>query len=203
VKFSLVFFNSLVYEYAGLQSLSNKSFKCGYCGDKVSSAIGYKIIDKRNNNQAGGVYVCSNCKGPTLFNVDEQQSPSGMVGNSVSNVPETLSALYEEARRCMVNNCNTAAVLVARKMLMNISVEQGAKEGMKFIEYVIYLSEQGYIPPNGKKWVDHIRKKGNEATHEITIMSSQNATELLFFIEMLLRFIYEFPNLIPEEAPVS
>ena len=80
---------------------------------------------------------------------------------------------------------------------MNISVHQGAKEGLKFIEYVEYLSRNGYIPPNGKMWVDHIRKKGNEATHEILLMNQQDASELISFIEMILRFIYEFPSMIP------
>jgi hypothetical protein len=55
-----------------------------------------------------------------------------------------------------------------------------------------------YVPPNGKQWVDHIRKKGNEATHEIALMSEADAKELLVFLEMLLRFIYELPNMIPK-----
>ena len=63
-------------------------------------------------------------------------------------------------------------------MLMNIAVAQGAKEGLKFIEYVNYLSDNGYTPPNGKQWVDHIRKKGNEANHEITLMGVNDAQEL-------------------------
>jgi hypothetical protein len=113
-------------------------------------------------------------------------------------VPEALSTLYEEARRCTAQNCFTAAVLVCRKMLMNIAVEQGAAEGLKFIEYVVYLSDKGYVPPNGKYWVDHIRKKGNEATHEIALMEEADAQELLSFLEMLLRFIYEFPNMVPQ-----
>ena len=82
---------------------------------------------------------------------------------------------------------------------MNIAVEQGGSEGLKFIEYVNYLSDKGYVPPNGKHWVDHIRKKGNEATHEIALMSDIDAKDLLGFIEMLLRFIYEFPKMIPQQ----
>ena len=80
---------------------------------------------------------------------------------------------------------------------MNIAVEQGAAEGQRFIEYVDFLSKEGYIPPNGKHWVDHIRKKGNEATHEISIMKNDDAKEILTFTEMLLRFIYEFPSMVP------
>ena len=82
-------------------------------------------------------------------------------------------------------------------MLMNIAVEQGAKEGLKLIEYVEYLAKNGFIPPNGKTWVDHIRRKGNEATHEISLMNQADAEELVAFVEMLLKFIYEFPARVP------
>ena len=42
---------------------------------------------------------------------------------------------------------------------MNIAVAKGAPEGLSFIKYVEYLSENNYVPPDGKEWVDHIRKK--------------------------------------------
>ena len=76
---------------------------------------------------------------------------------------------------------------------MSIAVAQSAPEGKKFIEYVEYLADNGYVPPNGKGWVDHIRKRGNEANHEINLMSRADAEELISFSEMLLKFIYEFP----------
>ncbi len=82
---------------------------------------------------------------------------------------------------------------------MNIAVSQGANGELKFVEYVNFLSEKGYIPPNGKQWVDHIRKKGNEATHEILLMKPDDAREILMFTEMLLKFIYEFPAMVDSD----
>jgi hypothetical protein len=84
---------------------------------------------------------------------------------------------------------------------MNIAVSNGAKEGLKFIEYVQYLADKGYVPPNGKTWVDHIRTKGNEATHEIALMDKAAAEDLIAFTEMLLKFIYEFPSRVPTPKP--
>ena len=84
---------------------------------------------------------------------------------------------------------------------MNIAVEKGAKKGESFLFYVSYLADKGYVPPNGKSWVDHIRTKGNEAAHEIELMSQDDATELIQFAEMLLKFIYEFPSKIPTKSP--
>ena len=58
-------------------------------------------------------------------------------------------------------------------------------------------SHAGYVPPNGKCWVDHIRKKGNEANHEITLMNKTDAEELIV-PEMPPKFIYEFPKRVPQ-----
>jgi hypothetical protein len=80
---------------------------------------------------------------------------------------------------------------------MNIGVAEGASLGLPFIDYVDYLATKGYVPPGGRGWVDHIRKKGNEATHEIRLMTASDAEELIVFAEMLLKFIYEFPSKVP------
>ena len=56
---------------------------------------------------------------------------------------------------------------------MHIAVEKGATTGKSFIEYVEYLYGHHYIPPDGKEWVDYIRQKGDEATHEIRMMNKR------------------------------
>lgn len=45
--------------------------------------------------------------------------------------------------------------------------------------------------------MDHIRRRGNEATHEIKLMTAAEAQELIVFTEMLLKFIFEFPAMVP------
>lgn len=57
------------------------------------------------------------------------------------------------------------------------------------------------MPPNGLAWIDHIRKKGNEANHDIKIMAKQDAEELIVFAEMLLKFMFEFPSRVPKATP--
>ena len=178
-------------------TLEPARFTCGFCGHLVSSEKGWRLTDN-NNRQYNGIFICPDCKCPTfIYPNDNARVPDSPFGTPVDNLPENLEALYEEARTCTANSAYTGAVLLLRKMLMNISVEQGAPEGKRFIEYVDFLADNHFIPPNGRHWVDHIRKKGNEATHEIALMDRADAKDLILFIEMLLRFIYEFPNLIP------
>jgi hypothetical protein len=125
-------------------------------------------------------------------------SPRYPPGTQVPSAPELLDKLYLEARLSAGAGAFTSAVLACRKMLMNIAVAEGAKENQTFQKYVDYLADHNFIPPRGKVWVDYIRKRGNEATHEIELMDEQDATALITFVGMLLRFIYEFPNLVPE-----
>lgn len=83
---------------------------------------------------------------------------------------------------------------------MHIAVEQGAQEGLNFVSYVDYLVSKNFTPPNSKPWVDKIRSKGNEANHEIKIMTNADANEVIVFIGMIMQFIYSFPaeaNLTP------
>ena len=84
---------------------------------------------------------------------------------------------------------------------MHIAVSKGAEENKSFASYVDYLSDNNYVPPDAKAWIDHIRKKGNEANHDINIMPKEDAEELISFIEMLLKLIYEFPAIMKKKYP--
>jgi hypothetical protein len=180
--------------WSNYSTINSLSFVCGYCGNKVASNHGYVTSDATEGKQ-GFIYICPHCNRPTYFH--KKQIPGVSPGNEVEHLPRDIEALYKESRECVAASAYTASVLICRKLLMNLAVAQGAEAGKKFIEYVDYLAAEGYVPPNGRGWVDHIRKKGNEATHEIVLMSKDDAEELIAFAEMLLKFIYEFPAKIP------
>jgi hypothetical protein len=189
-----------ILHWQGLTQLPSWRFICGHCSTTVASEKGWSALGPPHNHPVGFLYICPECRGP-VFHKHAVQFPIAAFGKPVPHVPKELNDLFEEARSCTSANAFTAAVLICRKMLMNIAVQEGAKEGLKFIEYVDHLAARGFVPPNGRHWVDHIRKRGNEATHEISLMSETDAKELVGFVEMLLRFIYEFPNLIPNAPP--
>jgi len=172
-----------------------RKYVCGYCGNLVASE---KAFSTATAPQAHS-YICPNCGDPTFFD-QSKQIPGVPPGNEVDHLPEDIASLYREARNCVAIGSYTSSVLTCRKLLMNISVAQGAKEGGTFISYVEHLAQNGFVPPNGRGWVDHIRSKGNEANHEIKLMTKTEADELISFSEMLLKFVYEFPNKVPPKA---
>jgi hypothetical protein len=193
------FFDTSQYNWRRPTELPNRSWHCGYCGDKVSSTRGLPIgIHQDGSGQiVGGVWICTNCHAPTFFSPSNGKFPESSFGNSVKHVPDELYSLYQEAQRCTSQNCHTAAVLLCRKILMNIAVELGAVPGKSFVSYINHLSNENYIPPNARHWVDHIRQKGNEANHEVHAMTVNDSKELVLFTEMLLKLVFEFPKLVP------
>lgn len=194
--------------------LQAKEYVCGYCGKHVGPNKGTFSQDPGRPVQSQ-IYFCSFCGQPTYFDYDGKQFPGVKFGNVVQHLPKGLEQLYDEhrtsvapirsgrwrARGAMSSQAYTPAVLACRKILMNVAVGLGAKTGESFVTYVQFLADSGYIPPNGKHWVDHIRTKSNEANHEITLMSKDEAEKLITFVEMMLKFIYELPNVVPAPAP--
>jgi DNA-directed RNA polymerase subunit RPC12/RpoP len=174
--------------WENLVTLSPKLYRCGHCSEKVSSEKGYYA-----KNEEGYIFVCPNCSRPTYFS-GEKQYPGSLFGEKVKDVPKDIEALYDEARQCFSVFSFTASVMACRKLIMHIAVQKGEKPNLSFKEYVEFLDAQHFIPPDGKTWVDHIRDKSNEANHEIKIMKKEDAEDLIIFIEMLLKFIYEFPS---------
>lgn len=168
-------------------------YKCAYCEHIVASNYMFSSEKDRNGSRMNLV-ICPKCYKPTFFDFNHKQYPSPIFGNKVEHLTPNVESLYNEARQCTQVNAYTSSVLACRKLLMNIAVDKGAREGLHFEEYVNYLDSKGYIPPDGKHWVDIIRKKGNEATHEIKLKNEKDASDLLIFMEMLLKFVFEFPT---------
>jgi hypothetical protein len=176
-------------------TLYSKSFTCGHCGNSLASNVGYKRgeYEEGSGNTTANIFICHHCFKPTFFEGTEQ-TPGIRTGNDVYGIDDVgVETLYKEARDSYSKNAYTSTVLACRKLLMHIAVSKGAAEGKSFVEYVEFLSSKGYVPPDAKGWVDHIRTKGNEANHEIVIMSEEEAKDLIAFVEMLLKLIFEFP----------
>jgi hypothetical protein len=178
--------------------IGEKVYVCAYCCAKVGPDRGFAT--SRHPRRQAFIYCCSNCGQPTYFDDQGRQFPGVKFGEPVDHLPQDVAQLYDEARGAMSSQAYTPAVLACRKILMNVAVSLGDKAGDSFASYVQFLADKGYIPPNGKHWVDHIRTKSNEANHEIALMSKDEAEKLIIFVQMMLKFIYELPNVVPAPA---
>lgn len=185
-------------EWKSKYEITNYKYKCGYCNCIVGTNKGYDTtISYLQRNQIQKIYICPNCNKPTYFDLDSYQYPNAKLGDDIKNIDkDEVNKLYDEARNCFSVNSFTSVALCCRKLLMNVSVDLGAEENKSFAYYVNWMDENNYILPNAKKWVDQIRKIGNEATHEIHIIDRDDAEKSLKFTEMILKLVYEFPAMV-------
>lgn len=186
-------------KWTNIKAVASECFECGYCSNRVASDRGYEAHLGASGKAVGYIRICPHCSGPTFFYLVGQCVPASLPGSSVNKLPQDILDLYQEARIAAAAGAFTASVMASRKLLMHIAVAEGAPENQSFQRYVEYLNEKGFIPPRGKSWIDQVRKRGNEANHEIIIMERGDAISLITFLEMLLRFIYEFPALAPSD----
>lgn len=176
------------------RDLRTAHYVCGYCGSQVASRDGY-----RYGTGMQAIYICP-CEKPTHIDVSGCQYPGAPFGERVDHLPEDVENLYDEARSCMQVSAYTCAVMACRKLLMNVAVGKGAEEGRDYVYYVNYLDEERHITRDARGSVDHIRKMGNSANHEIAPKSREDAERLITFVSMLLKLVFEFPEAMKTSA---
>lgn len=181
----------MIYRWSNETQIQAKSYKCGYCSREVSSSVGY------SRETSVVIAICPQCDQPTYFNF-RKQVPEPMPGATISHVPKDVENLYDEARKCIGVGAATASMMVSRKILMNVAVHQGAKMNQNFQDYVDYIEANHLVPPGSNGWLTFIRQHGNIATHEIESLTLDDATHVLYFVESLLRIVYELPGKAPK-----
>jgi Domain of unknown function (DUF4145) len=183
--------------WAGPKRSISHTFVCGFCGNKVASDTGWDA------ESMGAIRLCPECNFPTFFGFIQVHRelvrmvvPPSPPGRDVQNIPEPIKTLYAEARQSAGAGSYTASVLTCRKMLVDLACANGDewKKGKQFWEYVKYLNGKLFAPDAGQVWINRIRDQGNKATHELGVQSEADAAELLRYVEMLLRLLYEFPQ---------
>jgi hypothetical protein len=188
----------------GTGQIPGFSYVCPHCGDSVSPANSYRsaqtiLKSTRTAVEPTVILTCPKCTYPTISIAGGRQFfPSQKIGSPLRNLPPQIEAMYEEARGCSAAGAHTACAMVARKLLMNLAVSEGAPENLKFAAYVDFLSANGHVPKRGKGWVDRIRLKGNEAVHELPSTTPQDAADIMTLLEYLLRF-----NFALQEPPAT
>jgi Domain of unknown function (DUF4145) len=139
------------------------------------------------------IAICPNCTLPSVVDGRGRTEPPPLYGDDVEHLPKDVKALFMEARRA-VHPAPSSAGYACRKLLMHVAVDKGAPVDARFVEYVDFLEANGHVPPGAKPWVDEIRQLGNDANHDITLLTHEEAKTVVDFTTMLLRLGYEYPE---------
>lgn len=184
-----------------------KSYVCGWCGHTVSAAVGlFKHEEWFSVDEVGifpfhphrretDVRICPECWIATTFLDRDLQLPGPIKGDNLdprkkSEQAQCVVALYNEARRALSQRAPSCAVLMFRKLLMHIAVEQGAKPGLRFVEYADYLKINGVVGKPQHALLDRIRVEGNIENHEVRRAPPEQAEDLLNLTTLLIRSVY-------------
>lgn len=182
-------------KWHGATAIQPRNYHCGFCDSAVGSNTGFISVGEGRNSI---VMICPACNQPTYFQHGVGPGIPGVKpGPSVSGAGPEVIELYEEARSAASANAFTAAVMVCRKLLMNISVDLGAKPNLKFVQYVNFLAENSFVSPRMKEYTDYLRTLGNDANHEIDHRTKDDAEIAIDFIAAIIRHNYEMPMRLP------
>lgn len=176
------------------QRLTSKTFTCWCCGHSIASECGYGSISYAQDEGNMSIYICHHCNAPSVFDSIGNFVMPVLLGKNIKKLPKEIKYIYNEARACISIGAYTATVMLLRKILMNLAVINGAKEGTKFIEYVDYLCENGYVHRKQTKQADIVRTMGNEANHQIENKTKEEAEQIFKFVEFLLLNNYEYAD---------
>ena len=184
-----------------------RRYLCGWCGHALSTSTGFfKLkewipIDEYYggpfvpNRRSTDIRICPECWVATTFLDKDHQLPGRIKGDNLdprekSDDVKLIVTLYNEARVALSRAAPSCAVLMCRKLFMHVAVERGAKTGLRFIQYVDYLKNQGIVGKPQHSLLDRIRDGGNEENHEVVRATPERAEELLDFVTLLIRSVY-------------
>jgi hypothetical protein len=133
--------------------------------------------------------LCPACGGGSVQN-DATILPPPPSFPAIDGLPEDICTLYDEARTSFDVRAYTGCEMLCRKILMGAAVDKGAEKNKRFVEYVAYLDDSGYVTPPLKKMADIIRENGNKAAHEIVPPDERRAKGTLTFTRRILDTVY-------------
>lgn len=192
--------NFINLNWTNTSRISSKKFTCWNCGNIVASVTGY--MAEHYTGFHCGIYICPHCKAPHIIDQNDKEVPGALPGKSIKKLPDAVNQVYEEARNCIAAGANTAAVMILRKILMNLAVEEGAKEGDSFAHYVDYLCDSGFVHRRQQVQAKKIQRLGNDANHKIESRTYADALELLNLVQLILINNYEQADPIEEPKVV-
>ena len=186
--------------------MSSFSFICWNCNKNVASEKGYSSYYRSSRGELASIlHICPNCNAPNVQDEEANFILSPLIGTEIKNLSKLIETNYNEIRKCMQARCFNAAIMLMRKMIMHIAVEEGDKEGKNFIVYVDFLCNQGIVPKKSRSKAESVKDIGNSANHEIEDKTEEEAKNCFEFIELLLKVNYEFADKIEpqEKLPIK
>ena len=111
------------------------------------------------------------------------------------HIPHQLISEHAEARRCFEAHAYTAAVVMVRRTLEGVCIEQGVTKKQPLIKSLEDLAKEGKLDDRLMKWAQELRVLGNQGAHYTgKSVWRDDARDALLFSEALLEYMYTLPT---------
>lgn len=176
-------------------SESHIDVPCAHCGGTPIN----KVAELGENAAAA---FCPHCRKPTVIWANDDWevfiAPHQQPEPAPEGTPENIQATWHEGELCYHAGAYNAAALMYRKIIFLTAVDHGlpAKNAKgwapNFDKCLNHLETEGFFTSRQREtWAEAIRLIGNEATHEIEPISSDQAKASRVFTRMVLTIVYE------------
>jgi len=153
---------------------------CPWCGPTTFLVVARQVDTHPN---ALAFLRCVTCRRGVVIN-NSVASPPAPPLPTVEGCPADVERAWGEATSALSVGATTAAVMMCRKLLFHIAVEQGLPatddkgRAPTFAACLQQLRDVGIVTPPLAKWVEHIRDIGNEANHDLAAIEPESASRV-------------------------
>ncbi|MDX6760509.1 DUF4145 domain-containing protein [Streptomyces sp. F8] len=177
---------------------------CGSCEKPVPAKVAGTLVD--HGGEAGlptlfQLASCLKCGDPLLAieedygnGWDEEPVTVWPQAHQIISplIPESLRRQHSETHKCFSIRAYTATVVMVRRTLEGICIDQGA-QGKTLMQMLEHLAKSGKIEGRFHEWSQALRALGNEGAHFSTrAITAEDAADAVGFTEALMDYIYVY-----------
>jgi hypothetical protein len=176
----------------------HETYQCGSCGASTNGRVLCEFV--RSADKANVTWCLCSCEKQepaVIIKKDDvviKQVPLAKEFHAAQDWPPDLAKLYEEAALAYSAGAFTASSMACRKLLMACACDKSASDGLRFVEYVDYITNSVLTFPAAKASIDKIRDIGNDANHKIQFINQPDAARAMKIVTYLLNTIYSLPT---------
>lgn len=179
---------------------------CPHCGAYANFSCRSAWRDP-SSGQSLGAWECANCSWPVsgVGTSNEQKVnepldwyPHAVGGKDFPDIPVSIARDADEAHRCGSIGASRAAVVMARRVVQALAIDNGAVANARLVDQIDELAGKGTITDSMRQVAHVVRLSGNDGAHphddpNLDDLDEDDVRDVLLFMDSLLEHVYQIP----------
>ena len=201
-------------EWSGVAGaeLALHQIQCAFCAERGNWKLAFHAEKRKPNGHKKlnfDVYECGSCAAyvQVFWSASELSFDDGLHEYPVlphplnakpkpsENWPNHVSRFWAQAHQSANTEIWDAASVMCRSAMQAVLRDKGAS-GRTLRDEIEDVGKKGLLPPIVMEWAHELRLLGNESAHpelDQTAANSQDVTDAIKFLDLLLHYIYDLP----------